>query len=68
MKYTVEMASDGMTYISSAMMTGLGIRVILGLIHTRPHNVQFRNLSNIKGINYLNNLRGYNVGTIDETS
>jgi hypothetical protein len=32
MKYTVEMASDAMIYILSAIMTGLGIRVILGLL------------------------------------
>jgi hypothetical protein len=31
MKYTVEMASDGMTYIPSFMKIGWGIQVILRL-------------------------------------
>jgi hypothetical protein len=40
MKYTVEMASDGMIYVSSFMKTGSGIQVMLRLLPRQSGRLQ----------------------------
>jgi hypothetical protein len=40
MKYTVEMASDGMISVPSSMKTGSGIQVILRLLRRRSVRLQ----------------------------
>jgi hypothetical protein len=40
MKYTTEMASDGMTFVPSFIMTGSGIQVILRLLPRESERLQ----------------------------
>jgi hypothetical protein len=40
MKYTVEMASDGMIYVPRFMKIGLGIQVILRLLAQQSEKLQ----------------------------
>jgi hypothetical protein len=40
MKYTVEMASDGMIYVPSFMKIGLGLQVILRLLPAQSERLQ----------------------------
>jgi hypothetical protein len=40
MKYTIEMASDGMTYVPSFMKVGPGMQVILSLLPRQSERLQ----------------------------